>query len=169
MKILWLDLNSSYAHSSLALPALHAQIKDNLTWEWDRASATVNENPGMIAGEISRKRPDMIAATCWLFNHEALIHILSRVHALLPQCRIILGGPEFLGDNEGFLRIKTEEIFYAMVNSIKELCSKLQDLTAKVSGLDKRITELENQNKVLIKQNKAFEERLEKLEKQQNK
>lgn len=104
MKILWLDLNSSYAHSSLALPALHAQIKDNLTWEWDRASATVNENPGMIAGEISRKRPDMIAATCWLFNHEALIHILSRVHALLPQCRIILGGPEFLGDNEGFLR-----------------------------------------------------------------
>ena len=104
MKILWLDLNSSYAHSSLALPALHAQIKDDLTWEWDRASATVNENPGMIAGEISRKRPDMIAATCWLFNHEALIHILSRVHALLPQCRIILGGPEFLGDNEGFLR-----------------------------------------------------------------
>ena len=26
MKILWIDLNSSYAHSSLALPALHAQI-----------------------------------------------------------------------------------------------------------------------------------------------
>ncbi len=29
MKILWIDLNSSYAHSSLALPALHAQVKDN--------------------------------------------------------------------------------------------------------------------------------------------
>lgn len=26
MKILWLDLNSSYAHASLALPALHAQV-----------------------------------------------------------------------------------------------------------------------------------------------
>ena len=71
--------------------------------------------------------------------------------------------------NDGFLRIKTEEIFYAMVNSIKELCSKLQDLTAKVSGLDKRITELEKQNKILLEQNKAFEKRLEKLEKQQNK
>lgn len=29
MKILWIDLNSSYAHASLALPAIHAQIKGN--------------------------------------------------------------------------------------------------------------------------------------------
>lgn len=34
MKLLWLDLNSSYAHSSLALPALHAQIADDTTIEW---------------------------------------------------------------------------------------------------------------------------------------
>ena len=33
MKLLWLDLNSSYAHSSLALPALHAQIADDTTIE----------------------------------------------------------------------------------------------------------------------------------------
>ena len=25
--LVWLDLNSSYAHSSLALPAIHAQVK----------------------------------------------------------------------------------------------------------------------------------------------
>ena len=67
---------------------------------------------------------------------------------------------------DGYLRIKTEEIFYAMVNSIKELFAKVQDLTAKVVGLDKRITELEAQNKMLLEQNKAFEKRLEKLEKQ---
>ena len=34
MKLLWLDLNSSYAHSSLALPALHAQIANNTDIEW---------------------------------------------------------------------------------------------------------------------------------------
>ena len=69
-------------------------------------------------------------------------------------------------DDKGYLRIKTEEIFYAMVNSIKELCKQIQDLTAKVTGLDKRITELEKQNKLLAEQNKAFEKRLQKLEKQ---
>lgn len=104
MKILWLDLNSSYAHSSLALPAIHAQIADDTAMEWDVVSATINENPGMIAGEIHRHRPDIVAATCWLFNHEVLLHILARAKALLPSCCIALGGPEFLGNNEAFLR-----------------------------------------------------------------
>ena len=67
---------------------------------------------------------------------------------------------------DGYLKIKTEEIFYAMVNSIKELCAQIQDLTAKVTGLDKRITELEKQNQLLKKQNEEFEKRLTKLEKQ---
>ncbi len=68
-------------------------------------------------------------------------------------------------DNEGYLKITTEEIFYAMVNAIKELTAKIQDLTAKVTGLDKRITELEKQNAQLMKQNAEFEKRLSKLEK----
>lgn len=68
-------------------------------------------------------------------------------------------------DKKGYYRIKTEEIFYAMVNSIKELCTQIQTLTAKVAGLDKRITELEKQNQELKKQNAEFEKRLQKLEK----
>lgn len=72
-------------------------------------------------------------------------------------------------DKDGYLMVRTEDIFYAMVNSIKELCAKLQDLTAKITGLDKRITELEAQNKLLLEQNKAFEKRLEKLEEQAEK
>lgn len=104
MKILWIDLNSSYAHSSLALPALHAQIKDDSKYEWEIVSATINENAGMVVDEIYRHQPDILAATCWLFNHEQLMHITARVKALLPHSRLILGGPEFLGDNEAFLR-----------------------------------------------------------------
>lgn len=103
MKLLWLDLNSSYAHSSLALPALHAQIADDTTIEWCVVSATINENTGSVVNQIYRHRPDIIAATNWLFNHEQLLHIVSRAKALLPHCCIILGGPEFLGDNEAFL------------------------------------------------------------------
>ena len=103
MKLLWLDLNSSYAHSSLALPALHAQITDDTTIEWCIVSATINENTGMVVSRIHKHRPDIIAATNWLFNHEQLLHIISRAKALLPHCCIVLGGPEFLGNNETFL------------------------------------------------------------------
>ena len=104
MKILWIDLNSSYAHSSLALPALHAQMKDKTGYDWEIVSATINENIGSVVDEIVRHQPDILAATCWLFNHEPLMHIASRVKALLPGACLILGGPEFLGDNEAFLR-----------------------------------------------------------------
>lgn len=104
MKILWIDLNSSYAHSSLALPALHAQIMTDTSTEWEIVSATINESVGMIVDEICRHRPDVLAATAWLFNHEQLLHVTSRVKVLLPDACLIFGGPEFLGDNEAFLR-----------------------------------------------------------------
>ncbi|WP_458410058.1 DUF4080 domain-containing protein [Bacteroides congonensis] len=103
MKLLWLDLNSSYAHSSLALPALHAQIANDTTIEWCMVSATINENIGNVVKQIYHHQPDIIAATNWLFNHEQLLHIISRAKALLPQSCVVLGGPEFLGDNAAFL------------------------------------------------------------------
>lgn len=104
MKILWIDLNSSYAHSSLALPALHAQIANDSSIEWAIVSATINENVGTVVDEAYRHKPDIIAATTWLFNHEQLLHITSRLKVLLPEACLILGGPEFLGNNELFLR-----------------------------------------------------------------
>lgn len=104
MKILWIDLNSSYAHSSLALPALHAQLAHLESCQWEMVSATVNENIGLIVDKIYQHRPDILAATTWLFNHETLMHITARVKALLPHAVLILGGPEFLGENEAFLR-----------------------------------------------------------------
>ena len=104
MKILWLDINSSYSHSSVALPAIHAQVSDRNDWEWCVVRGTINDNPGAIAATIAEHKPDVISATFWLFTHQMQIEILSRVTALLDGVKIICGGPEFLGDNEDFLR-----------------------------------------------------------------
>ena len=89
MKILWIDLNCSYAHSSLALPALHAQIAENTSIEWVIVSATINENVGSIVDDAYRHKPDIIAATAWLFKYEQLLHITSRLKALLPETCLI--------------------------------------------------------------------------------
>ena len=88
------------------------------------------------------------------------------VGVIAQQLQKVFPNSVFEDKKSGYLKIKTEEIFYAMVNSIKELLAQIQDLTAKITGLDKRITELEKQNQLLLEQNKAFEKRLEKLEKQ---
>ena len=104
MKILWLDINSSYSHSSVALPAIHAQVSDKKEWEWCVVRGTINDNPGAIAAEVVQQKPDIIAATFWLFTHRMQIEILSRVSMLCEEVKIICGGPEFLGDNEQQIR-----------------------------------------------------------------
>ena len=104
MKLLWIDLNCSYAHSSLALPALHAQVKHRTDVEWEVVRTTNNESVGTTVDAIYAHRPDVIAATAWLFTHEQLLHIIGRAKALMPRVKVVLGGPEFLGDNEAYLR-----------------------------------------------------------------
>lgn len=104
MKILWLDINSSYSHSSVALPAIHAQVNDRQEWEWCVVRGTINDNPGALAAAVAEHRPDIIAATFWLFTHRMQIEVLSRAVQLLEDVKVICGGPEFLGDNESFLR-----------------------------------------------------------------
>ena len=107
MKLLWLDINSSYAHSSLALPAIHAQTlnRENPAGiVWEALSGTVATPVAQIVNEAVSRRPDIVAATCWLFTVEQIIRLTGRIKALLPECIILLGGPEFLGDNEPFLR-----------------------------------------------------------------
>lgn len=108
MRILWLDLNCSYAHSSLALPALHAQVMHRTDVEWTVVRTTTGEAVGTAVDAVYAHRPDVVAATAWLFTHEHLLHILARVKALLPQTKVILGGPEFLGDNKEYLLSHSE-------------------------------------------------------------
>ncbi len=59
--------------------------------------------------------------------------------------------------DDGFLQIRLEDMFYALVNAVKELDSKITELTNQVKIL-------QEQNKQIIKQNKAIEARLKALE-----
>ena len=104
MRILWLDINSSYSHSSVALPAIHAQVMDRTEWEWCVVRGTINDNPGTLAAAVAEEKPDIIAATFWLFTHQMQIEVLSRAVQLLDGVKVVCGGPEFLGNNEDFLR-----------------------------------------------------------------
>lgn len=103
MKILWIDLNCSYAHSSLALPALHAQLAQRKDIKWNVVRTTTGESAGIAVDAVYAHKPDVIAATAWLFTHEHLLHIVGRLKVLMPEATVILGGPEFLGDNKEYM------------------------------------------------------------------
>ena len=103
MILLWVDINSSFAHSSLALPALHAQSAQE-RWLWHVVSGTLQTPYTHFIQEALRLQPEVITATAWLFTHNRLLEVLSRIKALLPHTYIIIGGPEFLGNNEPYLK-----------------------------------------------------------------
>jgi len=130
MRFLWLDINSSYSHSSLAFPALEAQLsqsqRDKIQWEI--ISGTINSDIATIVANVSYLNPDYIFSTLWLFNSDYTLSLLKRIKSLLPEVKIILGGPEFLGNNQDFLlsnkeitavfRGEAEETFPLFVQSV---------------------------------------------------
>ncbi|MGE4569379.1 MAG: B12-binding domain-containing radical SAM protein, partial [Bacteroidales bacterium] len=89
MKILWLDINASYGHASLALPAIHAQqreLRDSkgfvIETDWSVLSATTQADPGFLAAEAVAGKPDLVLTTLWLFTREMVLKVLSRIKAL---------------------------------------------------------------------------------------
>jgi len=104
MNLTWLAAESSYSHSSLALPLLHAAATGAQRVRWHVVRATTKEHVPTVVARISEQAPDVLAATVYLFNRSFVLAVLRRVKALLPRCRVVLGGPEFLGDNGDFLR-----------------------------------------------------------------
>lgn len=97
-KFLFLSVNSSFSHSSLALPMLHNAAKDVHGWHWELLECTINEDNAEIALKAAEKFPDLLGCSLYIFNTDFVMDVLSRFHALCPGCKIIIGGPECAGD-----------------------------------------------------------------------
>ena len=75
-------------------------------------------------------------------------------------------------DEDGYLRIRFEDMFYAVINAVKELDNKITEIVENITGMQKTvdvqqeiIEELQKQNKEILKQNEELQKRIEKLEK----
>ena len=77
---------------------------------------------------------------------------------------------------DGYLRIRLEDMFYAVINAVKELDAKVSQIVADVTGISSKVDEQQKvieaqQQKIdeLEKVNADFEKRLAKLEKKNKK
>ena len=97
-RIVFLAVNSSYSHSSLAAWCLRA-CADRATWDWRTVEATIHEDPAAVFERVRAAEPDVLAATLYLFTRPYVTPILRRLKQAAHGCRVIVGGPECLGDN----------------------------------------------------------------------
>ncbi len=96
LKVVLAALNSQYVHSSLAPWCLRAGIMAYGQGEYEVqvVEGTVNEPLAEVAARVVAASPDVLGLCCYIWNIEAVKDLLPVVRTALPECVIVLGGPE---------------------------------------------------------------------------
>lgn len=110
MKILLTAINAKYIHSNPAVYSLAAYANHNLTAEEKEkcqveiAEYTINHRTETIIADIYKKKPDVLAFSCYIWNWDHVQEVMTELHKLLPQIPIFLGGPEVSFTSEEILK-----------------------------------------------------------------
>ena len=105
LKVLFLSVNSSYSHSSLAYGQLRClSEKYSPEWTWNIIECTINDSTNEVLHRIQLNKPTLVVATVYLFNRDFVLNLISKYAVLNPLIRVVLGGPEFLGNNQSILK-----------------------------------------------------------------
>lgn len=103
MKIVLVALNSSYTHTNSAV-----RIFANLLSERHDVSifeTTVNEKGGVLAlcERLYKMHADLYAFSVYIWNKELQLALAKNIKKLLPNCKIVVGGPEVSFCEKDFL------------------------------------------------------------------
>ena len=110
MKILLTAINAKYIHSNPAVYSLAAYANHNFTAEEKEkcqieiAEYTINHRTEAIIADIYKKKPDVLAFSCYIWNWDYVQEVMIEIHKLLPQIPIFLGGPEVSFTSEEILK-----------------------------------------------------------------
>lgn len=105
MKTLIVSINSQYIHSSLA-PWYLKESLDNNNWDVSVLETTINDDKDRILSSIYKKKADIIAFSCYIWNVDVILMIAENLKKILPRSVIILGGPEVSYDAEEILQLR---------------------------------------------------------------
>ncbi|MDO4522499.1 MAG: B12-binding domain-containing radical SAM protein [Eubacteriales bacterium] len=143
MKILLVAVNAKYIHSNPALYSLRAYA-GTYAEQVELLELTINHYPDDILQEIFRRKPDVVAFSCYIWNLSMIERILGDLPKILPQTQIWMGGPEVSYDAPEFLE-KHPQVCGVMVGegeeTFKELAAYYVDgvgSLADIAGLVRR-------------------------------
>lgn len=140
MKILLTAVNAKYIHSNLAVYSIRANAGEYRD-EIELAEYTINQYVEDILQDIYKKKPDLIAFSCYIWNIRHIRELVGELRKVLPNVPIWLGGPEASYDAKGLLESYPEATGVLVgegEESFYELCKyydgKLENL-ADVKGI----------------------------------
>lgn len=144
MKILLTTLHAKYSHASLALPCLASYCQDIPKTEITIREWTVNEPREHLLKLVMGEHADLIAFSCYIWNIEATLKIISDIKKISPGTLIVLGGPEvsfgmfdLMHDNPAIdfvVKGEGEETFRQLIVTLTQENSYLR--SERLAGID---------------------------------
>ena len=104
MKFLLTAVNAKYIHSNPAIYSLRAYAGKELQKHIELAEYTINNYMQDILADIYRRKPDVIAFSCYIWNWNLIQALLRELPKVLPDTHIWLGGPEVTYDADLILK-----------------------------------------------------------------
>jgi anaerobic magnesium-protoporphyrin IX monomethyl ester cyclase len=109
MNVLITTLNAKYIHTSLALRYLKAFCQED--FEVDLVEYTIKDPAMNVVSDLFQRKPDVIGFSCYIWNIEETIQIISMLKKVMPEVKIVLGGPEVSYDVEYWMNRLTDVDF----------------------------------------------------------
>lgn len=132
MKTVIATLNAKYIHMSLALRYLKAYSERE--FDIEMAEYTIKDPAMNVVTDLYRRAPDVVGFSCYIWNIEETIVIIRMLRKVLPNVRIVLGGPEVSYDTEYWMERIPEVDFIVMgegEETFHHLLTELRDGTEK--------------------------------------
>ncbi len=108
MKILLCAVNAKYIHTNIALRCIKEYCKDKISSEIIFKEYTINNYVQDIVNDIYKVHPDIVSFSVYIWNKEITAKASVLLKLLLPELKIVFGGPEVSYNPHDVMRSITE-------------------------------------------------------------
>lgn len=126
MKVVLATLNAKYIHTSLAIRYLKAYCDQE--YEVELAEYTIKDPVMNMVSDLYQRRADVIGFSCYIWNIEETIKVISMLRKVQPDVKIILGGPEVSYDTEQWMERLNDVDFIVMGEGEETLLHLLREI-----------------------------------------
>lgn len=128
MKVVLFALNSSWSHSCLALRCLRAPLERE-KFETVLVEYTLKDRTSHVLERLWREQADIYSFSCYIWNLKETLSLAKSLRGLLPDCRILLGGPEV---SYGLERFEREDWIDGIIcgegeGALTEVCQAIRE------------------------------------------
>ncbi|SFE72314.1 B12-binding domain-containing radical SAM protein [Alteribacillus iranensis] len=124
MNVIVSTLNAKYIHTCLALRYLKASAYPD--YDIEMAEYTIKDPSMNIVTDLFEKHPDVIGFSCYIWNIEETIEVVSMLKKIKPELKIVLGGPEVSYDTEYWMN-RLSDVDFIVINEGEETFKHLLD------------------------------------------